>query len=291
MTYLGLRYVISTSLNPPSPTSCTAARPRPSASVTKGCSSASTSAGTIGALTAVAASSPYRQPAGIAILLVCSSALYLQLMLLCRLPDDCAEYLGASRACCKDLQAQAASVAERESGVKSKLCRAAPSQPCQLKLGAHAAGSTQQPATLDCAVKAAHCSPHATHDKHRLLALCASANAAKRSTHRTGSNARASAACTLLTLRAPMTASAISTATPSCASVVEAPRWGVHTTSERLTRGLSVGGSFSNTSSAACPQRMSKCQIPSTCFFKAPCSEWMPAIAAPEQFVPPWHDS
>lgn len=52
-----------------------------------------------------------------------------------------------------------------------------------------------------------------------------------------------------------MTASAISTATPSCASVVEAPRWGVHTTSGRPTRGLSVGGSFSNTSSAACPQR------------------------------------
>ena len=71
VTYLGLRYVISTSLKPPSPTSCTAARPSPSASVTKGCSSASTSAGTMGALTAVAASSPYREAAGLVGLLVC----------------------------------------------------------------------------------------------------------------------------------------------------------------------------------------------------------------------------
>ncbi len=47
-----------TSVNPWLPTSCTAARPRPNASATNGCSSARTSAGTIGAFTAVAASSP-----------------------------------------------------------------------------------------------------------------------------------------------------------------------------------------------------------------------------------------
>ena len=46
------------SVKPWLPTSCTAAVPRPCASCTKGCSSASTSAGTIGAFTAVAASSP-----------------------------------------------------------------------------------------------------------------------------------------------------------------------------------------------------------------------------------------
>ena len=50
-----------------------------------------------------------------------------------------------------------------------------------------------------------------------------------------------------------MTASAISTATPSWASVVLAPRWGVHTTSGLFTRGLSFGGgSTLNTSKAAC---------------------------------------
>lgn len=47
-----------TSVKPWLPTSCTAARPRPRASATNGCSSARTSAGTIGAFTAVAASSP-----------------------------------------------------------------------------------------------------------------------------------------------------------------------------------------------------------------------------------------
>lgn len=49
-----------------------------------------------------------------------------------------------------------------------------------------------------------------------------------------------------------MTASAISTPTSSCASTVDAPRWGVHTTSGRWVRGWSAGGgSFSKTSSAA----------------------------------------
>lgn len=55
-----------------------------------------------------------------------------------------------------------------------------------------------------------------------------------------------------LTLRASMTASAISTATPSWASTVEAPRWGVTITSGLPTRGWSAGGgSTANTSSAA----------------------------------------
>ena len=59
------------------------------------------------------------------------------------------------------------------------------------------------------------------------------------------------------TLRAETTASAISSATPSWASVVLAPRCGVHTTSERPIRGLSGGGgSFENTSSAACARAL-----------------------------------
>ena len=45
-------------MNPESPTRPVAARPRPCARVTKGCSWASTSGGTMGAFTAVAASSP-----------------------------------------------------------------------------------------------------------------------------------------------------------------------------------------------------------------------------------------
>lgn len=44
------------------------------------------------------------------------------------------------------------------------------------------------------------------------------------------------------TLSAEMTASAISYATSSCASLVDAPRWGVQITSGRPTRGLSEGG-------------------------------------------------
>lgn len=56
-----------------------------------------------------------------------------------------------------------------------------------------------------------------------------------------------------LTRRAPQTALAISRETPSCASVVEAPRWGVQITSGRLIRGLLAGGgSLENTSRAAC---------------------------------------
>ena len=56
--YLGLAYVILMSVKPVSRTSCTAAWPKPCERATKGCSSAITSAGTMGAFTAVAANSP-----------------------------------------------------------------------------------------------------------------------------------------------------------------------------------------------------------------------------------------
>ena len=54
-----------------------------------------------------------------------------------------------------------------------------------------------------------------------------------------------------LSSRNILTCSAISTDTFSCASLVDAPRWGVTTMLSRVRSFDPVGGSFSNTSRAA----------------------------------------